>query len=337
MSVFYKSGFLRESVLGNLHDVRGHWVSRDEWGNLNRNGISTSSKVDFLIGEFQHGRKNSSVTHPTNCPECGAPVFFYRNDCGGAVWFDALGWPWPKHPCMDVEDTKCSFDYFNKQEAAERERKRLAWLAELEADSRAQKKEQRRNKVQLWQVYGAARFYRVDYKDYWSAEYYIPKEFQQTPRVAFQKRAKRVAKALKELPEQALKTKYELSRPAKLYGPRKMKMVLEYFEAQEQSPFSFVLDDGATHLSIPLRLARSIKYNDGFLIAAVSEIFPWVGLWLQSDLGMGHRRQRHALLEWEKGQEDEKLLSFMSFSQGRLHWRDVEVVGVFDGRKMPRP
>ena len=337
MSVFYKSGFLRESVLGNIHDVRGHWVSRDEWGNLNRNGISAASKIDFLIGDFRQGNKTASETKPTKCPECGDPVFFHRNECGGAVWFDALGWPWPKHPCMEVEETKCSFDYFNRQEAAERERKRLEWLAEQEAESRAQKKEQRRNSVKLWQVYGAARFYRIDYPKFWSAKFYIPKAFQLTPRPVFQARAACVGKALKHLPEQSLQTKYELSRPAKMYGPRKMKMVLEYFEAQGQSPFSFVMMDGATHFSFPLRLVRSLKSGDKFLIAAVSEVFPWVGIWLQTQVGMEHRRQRHALLEWVEGEDDEKLLSFMSFSQARLHWRYVDIVGIFDGRRIQRP
>lgn len=36
---------------------------------------------------------------PTNCPKCGDEVFFVRYN-GGSVWFDELGWPWPKHPCF---------------------------------------------------------------------------------------------------------------------------------------------------------------------------------------------------------------------------------------------
>lgn len=43
-----------------------------------------------------------SFTRPNaHCPICGAEVFFYRSENGGAVYFDDLGWPWPKHPCMD--------------------------------------------------------------------------------------------------------------------------------------------------------------------------------------------------------------------------------------------
>jgi hypothetical protein len=32
---------------------------------------------------------------------CGAAVFFYQSPYNGRVFFDALGPPWPKHPCTD--------------------------------------------------------------------------------------------------------------------------------------------------------------------------------------------------------------------------------------------
>ena len=35
------------------------------------------------------------------CPVCGASVFYYQNRSGSRVFFDDLGWPWPKHPCTD--------------------------------------------------------------------------------------------------------------------------------------------------------------------------------------------------------------------------------------------
>ncbi|SFO95689.1 hypothetical protein SAMN04488060_0962 [Qipengyuania nanhaisediminis] len=35
------------------------------------------------------------------CPVCGASVFYYQNSFGSRVFFDDLGWPWPKHPCTD--------------------------------------------------------------------------------------------------------------------------------------------------------------------------------------------------------------------------------------------
>lgn len=35
------------------------------------------------------------------CPICGKSVYFYQSPYGGRVFFDDLGWPWPKHPCTD--------------------------------------------------------------------------------------------------------------------------------------------------------------------------------------------------------------------------------------------
>jgi len=47
-------------------------------------------------------RSEESFTDPNAiCPVCGATVFYYQNASGSRVFFDALGWPWPKHPCTD--------------------------------------------------------------------------------------------------------------------------------------------------------------------------------------------------------------------------------------------
>jgi len=43
----------------------------------------------------------SYVNPNAHCPECGAQVYFYQSPFGGRVFFDDLGWPWPKHPCTD--------------------------------------------------------------------------------------------------------------------------------------------------------------------------------------------------------------------------------------------
>jgi hypothetical protein len=37
----------------------------------------------------------------TSCPRCREPVWFYRSPYDGRVFFDRLGWPWPKHGCTD--------------------------------------------------------------------------------------------------------------------------------------------------------------------------------------------------------------------------------------------
>lgn len=43
----------------------------------------------------------SYVNPNAYCPVCGVRVFFYQSPNGGRVFFDDVGWPWPKHPCTD--------------------------------------------------------------------------------------------------------------------------------------------------------------------------------------------------------------------------------------------
>ena len=47
------------------------------------------------------GTVESYVNPNAHCPVCGAPVYFYRSPYDGRVFFDELGWPWPKHRCTD--------------------------------------------------------------------------------------------------------------------------------------------------------------------------------------------------------------------------------------------
>lgn len=44
---------------------------------------------------------DSFVNPNTLCPVCGQEVFYYQSTNGSRVFFDALGPPWPKHPCTD--------------------------------------------------------------------------------------------------------------------------------------------------------------------------------------------------------------------------------------------
>jgi hypothetical protein len=47
------------------------------------------------------GTVASYVNPNAHCPVCGEPVYFYRSPYDGRVFFDELGWPWPKHGCTD--------------------------------------------------------------------------------------------------------------------------------------------------------------------------------------------------------------------------------------------
>ena len=44
---------------------------------------------------------DSYVNPNARCPVCNARVFYFESRYGGRVFFDELGWPWPKHPCTD--------------------------------------------------------------------------------------------------------------------------------------------------------------------------------------------------------------------------------------------
>ena len=52
-------------------------------------------------------RKSSSIKLSlgpnANCPLCHKPVYFVPGPRGGGAYFNSLGPPWPKHPCMTSE------------------------------------------------------------------------------------------------------------------------------------------------------------------------------------------------------------------------------------------
>lgn len=65
------------------------------WGGVHYEAISPEYGLDYWAHASSHTNPNA------RCPVCGASVFFYRSPEGGAVYFDSLGPPWPKHPCLD--------------------------------------------------------------------------------------------------------------------------------------------------------------------------------------------------------------------------------------------
>jgi hypothetical protein len=90
------------------------------WGGDGHAGVRTATGVSagpvirtYVAGELQrkgvglwivdYPREN--FCRPTSCPECGCRVYFVRHN-GGSVWFDSLGWPWPKHGCFDRMATR---------------------------------------------------------------------------------------------------------------------------------------------------------------------------------------------------------------------------------------
>lgn len=66
---------------------------------LNGGWCSAASSSSLSSAPF---RSVESYVNPNAyCPVCGEKVFYYQSRYGGRVFFDDLGWPWPKHPCTD--------------------------------------------------------------------------------------------------------------------------------------------------------------------------------------------------------------------------------------------
>ncbi len=71
---------------------------------IKRKGVSFSDA--FSVGARIQGlQKTAYVNSNAKCPVCGKRVFFYQSADGGRVFFDALGKPWPKHPCTDSRES----------------------------------------------------------------------------------------------------------------------------------------------------------------------------------------------------------------------------------------
>jgi hypothetical protein len=59
----------------------------------------SGQRATFAQSKFE--KVESYLDPNARCPVCGASVFFYRSPHNGRVFFDNVGWPWPKHGCTD--------------------------------------------------------------------------------------------------------------------------------------------------------------------------------------------------------------------------------------------
>lgn len=100
MTRFWREGHFRMGPYGDEHWVEGHWVERNDWDRVGHSGIL--SELRGLRAD--RGMTSAYVVPNARCPVCGESVFFYANEHGSRVYFDELGDPWPKHPCMDFPD-----------------------------------------------------------------------------------------------------------------------------------------------------------------------------------------------------------------------------------------
>lgn len=96
----YRRGHYRRSPNGGYHYVQPHTVSRGSGGRSSR---SSGGGGSWSPRPVEHVWVHPMPLEPNaTCPVCGARVYFWKNKAGSKVWFDALGRPWPKHPCLDI-------------------------------------------------------------------------------------------------------------------------------------------------------------------------------------------------------------------------------------------
>jgi len=109
MTTFDRRGFFRISKNGNRHWVSEATVSRYDWyRSADYSATHVAQRDQFLerfpeFSTYSWECYSACLVNPNaNCPVCNERVFYYQNESGSRVYFDELGPPWPKHPCMDL-------------------------------------------------------------------------------------------------------------------------------------------------------------------------------------------------------------------------------------------
>lgn len=104
MSTFRRRGHYRKGPNGQQVWVSSHNVTRSDGGKYS---YSPSFRPKPKISTYNSSippatlpRSNRWAEPNATCPVCGAAVYFYKNEAGSRVYFDEMGPPWPKHPCL---------------------------------------------------------------------------------------------------------------------------------------------------------------------------------------------------------------------------------------------
>lgn len=116
MSTFRRRGHWRRGKNGTKHWVSGHSVSRDGRGIFEPYSRYSTLRPSRLANDPSPSWRTRVSTARTSwnpppedpnarCPVCLEPVWFFRNERGGCAYFDAIGKPWPLHPCMEQLQT----------------------------------------------------------------------------------------------------------------------------------------------------------------------------------------------------------------------------------------
>lgn len=97
MRRYYRRGHWRRGRDGRRHWVSGHSVSRRR-----RRPRGRTPRLRRSVSVRPAPRPTGRLSDKPNarCPRCGARVWFFRDRRGGCAYFDTVGNPWTKHPCM---------------------------------------------------------------------------------------------------------------------------------------------------------------------------------------------------------------------------------------------
>lgn len=121
MGTYRRSGHWRRGKNGTRHWVSAHSVTRSgsSWSAPPRRATRTAPPGRSTRTPLPKGSSRPKTPKPPRsprarqpyssrwatpnavCPVCGAAVYFYSNEHGSRVYFDEMGPPWPKHPCMN--------------------------------------------------------------------------------------------------------------------------------------------------------------------------------------------------------------------------------------------
>lgn len=95
-------------------------------GHLGKRTDSNSTTNEIRL--FANSNPQSYTIPNAKCPICGEPVFFYKSENDGSVFFDELGPPWPKHPCTDNANNYSPNEYNFSQSNPLREWEKNGWI-----------------------------------------------------------------------------------------------------------------------------------------------------------------------------------------------------------------
>lgn len=80
------------------------------WCECGFQGGNHNQLSDYFSGlseqYFWVSKQERLLSPNARCPDCGSQVYYYQNEHGSRVYFDAIGSPWTLHPCFERSQSK---------------------------------------------------------------------------------------------------------------------------------------------------------------------------------------------------------------------------------------